>query len=91
MHVFVVLFNEPPPKHVIGVAETQFDTYVVSDTAILVGSPSRDPALITTKLGISAEADPPVVGIVAKLNGTYQGYNDNSLWVWLSVALGVSK
>ena len=91
MNLFVVLFRTGIPPSVLHLARAAFadqGMYKVSDKALLVRTTSSDPASVILALGITSEADNPVVGVVLKLNGTYQGYDTQDLWDWF-VSAGV--
>ena len=87
MSAFAVILNNPEEAETIGARiEREYpepNHLSVSPTAWLI---SGDLLIqeIVEKLGLRTEAESPVLGVVLRLNGTYAGYNEQSVWDWLA-------
>ena len=89
MFLFMIIFKEAiASKAKAKTVNTLLPNQVfeLSDTTLLVKSPTSDPALLNQMFGLYAEADAPNIGAIFKLNGTYSGYHRADLWDWLKEA-----
>ena len=87
MNQFIVVFNEPY-SDMIGASNALIaDKYELSDSVLLVRSVLDSPQQVAAQFNMSDEESGTLsVGVVLKLEGSYYGYNDPSLWNWLSKA-----
>ena len=88
MNVFLVHFTEDVPDEAIGRLEQVSATgvYSLDDKLLLVHSDVDNPRVLSVMLDMTQKADPPIGGVVLKLNGSYAGYNSSELWTWLREA-----
>ena len=88
MNQFIVVFSEPFNDATYLGNALIADRYRVSETILLVRSVLDSAQQVATQFGMSNEPspNPPVSGVVLKLEGSYYGYNDPALWTWLSRA-----
>ena len=56
------------------------DVYQLSNEVLLVRADVDDPKSLSGLLKLSRDGD---AGVVFKLNGSYSGYHDKTLWSWL--------
>ena len=91
MFLFMVIFKEAIASKAKEQAENTLlpnQVFELSDTTLLVKSPTSDPALLNQMFGLYKEADEPNIGAIFKLNGTYTGYHRADLWDWLKDTSG---
>ena len=81
--VFIAVFEEAIVPEVIEKVEASSmtdDVYQLSDEVLLVRADFDDPKSLSGLLKLSRDGD---AGVVFKLNGSYSGYHDKTLWSWL--------
>ena len=90
-NIFLVSFQEPLAnnwKQYANQVLDDGDVYVMSPYVLIVSLTTSDSELLMRAFNLSQKADPPVVGAVFKLEGSYAGYYDVDLWQWLAAAKG---
>ena len=83
-NTFVVVLGEESKEAVGGRVKEVFPDhhYRMADNCFLISTPSNLSGEVSRKLGINGQ-DPNSVGAILKLNGSFAGYTDQSLWDWL--------
>ena len=83
MSLYVAVFDGPVAAQIeaeLGSSSLVADTYRLSESVLLISSPSSAPGVLSGAIEMSDGR----VGVVFKLNGSYQGHFYTSLWDWLS-------
>ena len=86
MNQFIAIFAEPIIDSIDTDSPLIKDRYSLSDNVLLLQSTLDKPQHISELLGISEDEQTPNVGVVFKLEGSYNGYQHGSLWNWLEKA-----
>lgn len=89
MHIFLVIFEEAIASEAKEQAASDalpMESFLLSEYALLVGSPVSSPGHLRDLFGLSDESSPTNVGVVFRLNGSYAGYYDAEIWDWLQKA-----
>ena len=58
-------------------------TFRVTDHDMLVQSYVDDAQVLGESIGMNAETNEPLAGVVFNLEGSYHGYYNTDLWNWL--------
>ncbi len=80
---YIAVFAEPMSAELKGLVETNIapaDRYQISETGLLVRGFYESTKVLRELLEISGDTH---TGVVLRLNGSYSGYFNESLWTWL--------
>lgn len=82
---FVVVLHEPNDA-AFARLQTRYDFHQITPTVAVVRGEKLLTSTIAVTAGTSKNSDPPIPGIVFRLNRAFSGYSWNALWEWLESA-----
>lgn len=87
MEQYVAVFAEPIAAVVAAEVNDNpvvSSTYTLSNYGLVIRSHAAKPKVISDLIGFLGDQEHPRIGVVFKLNGSYNGYYMSTLWDWLS-------
>ena len=83
MQTFIILLHEAAPTAPDDLKAAGFEVYAFADNALLVRAKSAITKDVARAARLTSEGGVP--GIVFKLDRTYAGYTEATLWEWLDM------
>ena len=88
MNLFIVVLDEltftAELEERIKSLEFVSGVYKLKDDAMLVRAYADNPKVLCEHIGMTSEGSPSLVGAIFKLNGSYHGIHQRTLWDWLA-------
>ena len=82
-NLYIAIFQNAINDDTTKGIEVVSSTYKLSSNALLVESEVAKASVLSDLLEIGDDLDPPRIGVVFKLNGSYSGFYAKDLWSWL--------